>query len=646
MIDISIIIVNYNVRYFIEQCIHSVYRASDGLNIEVIVVDNNSVDNSVPVIKEKFPDVKLIENKKNVGFAKANNQAIKIAKGKYILLLNPDTLVEEDTLRVSYKYMEKHADTGTLGVKLIDGNGEFLPESKRSLPTLASSFYRFVGLSKLFPKSKVFNSYNLGNLDENETNEVDVLCGAFMFIRASIIKEVGYLDEAFFMYGEDIDYSYRIQKAGYKVIYLPETKIIHFKGESTKKSSLKYHNIFYKAMAIFAKKHYGGKRFNPILWFINISVVLLATTSYIKRKLSDIILPILDIFTIVSVMYLIESFWANYHFKNPGYYDTNITILWYLLYGIIISLNIYLYGGYKNKWVSNSIKGLGLGTIIILIIYALLPENIRFSRAVILMGMIANFIALFLLRILLRSIFPSIFTKYETEKNILFVGSKQEVDRAKRIMNINGIVYKDVGTLTPETSKSNGNADDDTMYGLEKIDAVLKTLNVDEIIFCTGHLEISKVIGYMEKFRSNVKIKILPKESLSIIGSSGRNSQGEFYDLDQKYKLENKNLLRAKYIVDFITALTLLILFPLVWIFIKKIKFGDIISVLTSNKTWVSYIQDDDKLDNLPKLKKGIFTPNFNGKPENLSQDEKSQINANYAKNFSIWNDLENIFTK
>ncbi|HEB61744.1 MAG TPA: glycosyltransferase family 2 protein, partial [Bacteroidetes bacterium] len=255
--DVSIIIVNYNVRYFLEQCLISVYKSVKNLNVEIFVVDNDSVDNSVEVVKNKFPDVKLIDNKQNLGFAKANNQALKIAKGKYVLLLNPDTLVEEDTLIKSFEYMENNPDTGALGVKLIDGEGEFLPESKRGFPTLSSSFYRLTGLSKLFPKSRTFNQYNLGFLDEDEISEVDVLSGAFMFIRRDILKNVGLLDEDFFMYGEDIDFSYRIKKAGYKVVYFPKTKIVHFKGESTKKSTLKYHNIFYKAMSIFAKKHYG-----------------------------------------------------------------------------------------------------------------------------------------------------------------------------------------------------------------------------------------------------------------------------------------------------------------------------------------------------------------------------------------------------
>jgi GT2 family glycosyltransferase len=377
MLDISVIIVNYNVRYFIEQCLTSVLKAKKDLNIEIIVVDNNSVDNSVAAIRKKFPTVNLIANKENVGFAKANNQAIKISKGKYFLLLNPDTLIEEDTLVKIYNFMEKNPDAGALGVKLIDGEGKFLPESKRSLPTLLTSLYRFVGLSKIFPKSKIFNKYNLGHLDDDKTYEVDVLCGAFMFIRCDILPSVGYLDEDFFMYGEDIDYSYRIKNAGYKIYYFHETTIIHFKGESTKKSSLKYHNIFYKAMAIFAKKHYGGKSINPLLWLINIAVFVLAFINYSKSILKKFLLPILDFIIFFIVLLLVQRFWASFHFNDPEYYDTKKSSIIYLGFAFIWLISIFFNDGYKRNRFSDSIRGLAIGSIIILVIYSLLPESYR-----------------------------------------------------------------------------------------------------------------------------------------------------------------------------------------------------------------------------------------------------------------------------
>ncbi|NTV84731.1 MAG: glycosyltransferase family 2 protein, partial [Bacteroidales bacterium] len=218
---LSVVIVNYNVIHFLEQCLSSVRRASENLEVEVFVVDNNSVDGSVKMVREKFPEVILIDNKDNTGFSKANNQAIRLSKGEYVLLLNPDTVVEDDTFSRIIAFMDAHPDAGGLGVKMIDGKGNFLPESKRGLPTPTVAFYKIFGLSAFFPKSKVFGKYHLGYLDENQTNPVDILSGAFMLLRKSVLDKIGLLDETFFMYGEDIDLSYRILKAGYQNYYFP-----------------------------------------------------------------------------------------------------------------------------------------------------------------------------------------------------------------------------------------------------------------------------------------------------------------------------------------------------------------------------------------------------------------------------------------
>lgn len=254
---LSIVIVNYNVKYFLEQCLLSVISSGSGLDMEIIVVDNNSSDDSVEYISSRFPNVKIIANKDNPGFSKANNQGIRIAKGEYILILNPDTVLGENVLKEACSFMDATPEAGAIGVKMINGYGEFLPESKRGLPTPWVSFCKICGLTKLFPKSRVFGKYHLKYLDENELHEVEILAGAFMMVRKSAFDKAGLFDEAFFMYGEDIDLSYRIVQAGYKNYYLP-VKIIHYKGESTKKGDMRYIKAFYQAMYIFFKKHYPG----------------------------------------------------------------------------------------------------------------------------------------------------------------------------------------------------------------------------------------------------------------------------------------------------------------------------------------------------------------------------------------------------
>jgi len=220
--DIGIVIVSYNVRHFLERCLQSIDNACKSpLKVEIWVVDNASVDGTARMVQEHFSHVHFIGNENNVGFSTANNQAIRQMDSKYVLLLNPDTIIEEDTLMKCFDFMEQHPVAGVMGVRMIDGAGKFLPESKRSVPNLWNSFCKLFFLSDMFPESRRFSGYNLGYLPEMETNKIEVLCGAFMFIRAETLTKVGLLDEDFFMYGEDIDLSYRILQGGYEVWYFP-----------------------------------------------------------------------------------------------------------------------------------------------------------------------------------------------------------------------------------------------------------------------------------------------------------------------------------------------------------------------------------------------------------------------------------------
>ena len=285
---LSIIIVNYNVKYFLEQCLCSVRAAISGLEAEVLVVDNHSSDGSVEYLCPRFPDVTFIENPDNPGFAKANNQAIRLSRGEYVLLLNPDTVIGEESLRSLCFFMDEHPKAGGIGVKMLDGHGAFLAESKRSFPSPWVSFCKIFGLSKLFPTSRLLARYSLPYLDREKRHEVEVLAGAFMFLRREALDKVGLLDEAFFMYGEDIDLSYRIVKGGYKNYYIPE-RILHYKGESTKQGDMKYIKAFYGAMLIFYRKYYphsGWLMGLPIRLAIGLKASLSATAGLLglKRK--------------------------------------------------------------------------------------------------------------------------------------------------------------------------------------------------------------------------------------------------------------------------------------------------------------------------------------------------------------------------
>lgn len=279
---LSVIIVNYNVKYYLEQCLEAVRRASQGLQIEVIVVDNLSTDGSIPYLRERFPEVTFIENKENVGFARANNQAIRMSAGKYVLLLNPDTIVAEHTLSDFIRFMDSHPEAGGAGAYMLRTDGTFAPESRRGLPTPFVAFCKMSGLAALLPQSRVFGRYYMRYLNENEVNEIEIISGACMLLRREALDKVGLLDEDFFMYGEDIDLSYRILKGGYKNYFLP-TRMLHYKGESTEKSSFRYTYTFYQAMRLFFRKHYAHYSFLVSLP-INVAIWVRSFMAYIGNQ--------------------------------------------------------------------------------------------------------------------------------------------------------------------------------------------------------------------------------------------------------------------------------------------------------------------------------------------------------------------------
>lgn len=280
---LSVVIVNYNVKYYLEQTLTSVFRAARNLELEVWVVDNASTDGSQEYIQSRFPEVHYLYNEENVGFSRANNQAIRLSTGEYVLLLNPDTIVGEDVLETGVRFLDEHPQAGALGVAMLKDEGGFAWESRRGVPTPFTSFCKMSGLCSLFPKSRTFGRYYMRYLDENQINEIEIISGAFNMIRRSVLDQVGLLDETFFMYGEDIDLSYRILLGGYKNYYLP-CPILHYKGESTQKSSYRYVHTFYNAMLIFFNKHFR-KNHLFLSSLIHLAVVLRGALDLLKNKM-------------------------------------------------------------------------------------------------------------------------------------------------------------------------------------------------------------------------------------------------------------------------------------------------------------------------------------------------------------------------
>lgn len=281
--DLSIVIVNYNTKDLLKQTIESVINNTKGIEYEIWVVDNSSKDGSVEMVQEEFKSVKLIASKENLGFPKGNNVAIKKANGRYILLLNSDTKVIGDTLQNCVAYMDKHKDIGALGCKVELSDGTLDHACKRGFPTPEASLYYFLKLNKFMKNKRKYGAYTASYLGENEVGEVDALTGAFMMIPRTVIDEVGMLDEEFFMYGEDIDWCYRIKEAGYKIVYYPKEKIIHYKGCSSKKKKAKTTYEFHRAMILFYRKHYNDKYNIFVKMLVYLGVALRMILSMIKN---------------------------------------------------------------------------------------------------------------------------------------------------------------------------------------------------------------------------------------------------------------------------------------------------------------------------------------------------------------------------
>ncbi len=646
MIKITVIIVNYNVAYFLEQCLHSVKKALQHVQGEVIVVDNNSVDGSVAMVQHKFPEFLMIANKQNTGFSFANNQALKIANGEYCLLLNPDTVVEEDTFKKVVDFMDQHADAGGLGVKMIDGKGNFLPESKRGLPTPSVAFYKIFGLSFLFPQSKLFGKYHLGYLDKEKTHEVEILSGAFMLMRKSVLDKVGLLDEAFFMYGEDIDLSYRIIKGGYKNYYFPDTSIIHYKGESTKKSSVNYVFVFYKAMVIFARKHFSDQNANLFSLLINIAIYLRAGAAIATRFIKRLLLPSIEAGAIFTALYFLVNYWEkNVKYIEGGSYPDALLSFIVPLYILIWLVAVWILGGYdKPIKLIKIIKGYGIGTALILVAYALIPEDLRFSRAIILLGAASAVGISMMLRFLLHSLKLDGYSLGNAQhKRFLIVGNYEESKRVAELLEKTSIVPSSILFLSVDEEWEKYT--DYFTGSLLQLEESIMIHQVDEIIFCAKDLSSQKIIELMSRLvQTNVDFKIAPPESLFLVGSNSIDSAGDLYviDINSIAKPENK---RNKRLFDIFASLLMLPLLPYLLLVVEQ-KSGlikNIFAVLFGLKSWVGYnaIQqlDEPILKPLPVIKKGVLSP-IDGIKIKTKSSNINKLNLLYSKDYTVWQDV------
>lgn len=636
---LSVIIVNYNVRYFLDQCLQSVWVAAEGIDTEVWVVDNNSVDGSVAMVKNKYPSVHLIANRDNPGFAKANNQALRLATGHYLLLLNPDTVVEPDTFRQCIDFMESHADCGGLGVKMINGEGVYLKESKRGFPTPMTSFFKISGLIHLFPHHKKIAAYYMGNLSDDETHEIDVLPGAYLMVRREALDRIGLLDETFFMYGEDIDFSWRIKQAGYKNYYLPSARIIHYKGESTRKGSMNYVYTFYNAMVIFTKKYFSGGNAKLFIFLIRLAIWGRAALALLRRVAARVAVPLLDFAAAYGGFIVIKNIWANHLASSINYYPPVYTYGVLPLYILVLMAAEWLYGGYEkpfNPW--RCIKGIGLGAVCLLVFYSLLDETQRYSRAVILVGSLWTIVSTLTIRGLLSLCGIKSYSLCRNQRQrLLIVGSQSEVERVQHLMTNLGLTPSFIGRVCATDTDE---VDNTFFLGtVSQLPELIRFYKINEVLFCGKDLSTHDIVSQMARLRtSGVQYKIVPDESDYIVGANAINSSEDIYSIELN-TINTPINRRNKRMFDFTSALILLLLSPIL-IWFQHNKGGYLhhcVNVLLGRYSWVGYYQDTNEQQGLPPLRPGVFTPA--DITPNIQAPYGAQLNMRYARNYKVSTD-------
>lgn len=517
--QLSIIIVNYNVRPFLENALVSLHKAMEGIEGEIFVVDNASDDGSVEMIQSKFPEVHLLLNAKNLGFAAANNLALYRAQGKYILLINPDTIVQEDTLHKMMDFFDKNPDVGLAGCKILNPDGTLQLACRRSFPTPWIAFTKIVGLSSLFPNTKMFGRYNLTYLNPNETYEVDAVSGSFMFLRREVYKKVGGLDEQFFMYGEDIDWCYRIQQTGWKIFYVHPTQIIHYKGESVKRSDVDELRLFYDAMHLFVKKHMSNQSLSHAI--LRIGIVLHSWLALAVKFSRPLPMVIADWLMVILSLGTAEYLYRGEFFRFPSYAYPALLIV---PSAVIVSA-MYFFGVYTLHRLAfmRSAAAVVAGYVVISALTFFFKEY-AFSRVLVVVSGAISFLALPGWRLAARILFQSLRPRKSLlGRRTLIVGTGNSglgVLRKLRSRVDNG--YSIVGFIDVSRARLGEKINGVEILGsIDNIGKVIREHKVTEVIFSTDMLSYMDILSVIGKSRErSVNFRLVPSSLEVVIGKT------------------------------------------------------------------------------------------------------------------------------
>jgi GT2 family glycosyltransferase len=675
--DLSIVIVNYNVKHFLEQCLMAIERARWNLKTEIFVVDNASVDGSPAMIKKKFPRVCLIENHKNLGFSKANNQALRLCQGRYILLLNPDTLIQEDTLLELTGFLKNRPKVGAVGCMLINPDGSFQTASRRSLPTPWVAFTRIVGLSRIFPRSPIFGRYNLTYIKPDRESEIDVLSGSLMMFRRDAIAGVNYFDEDYFMYGEDIDLCYRIKQAGWQIFYTPRTKAIHYKGESSKRSELSYLANFYSAMLIFINKHFPTRYSRPVKLLIAFGIVLRAWFAYLGRFFKTIAAPLIDLALIMISIFLGIKLWL------PLYQLSRFRVI-FPIYAVIWLTSLFLSGAYapKGKYhLKQMISGALLG-LLMNATFTYFFKQFAYSRVVILISFGLIVLGLGMWRVIYRVFGPySIKHPLSKLRRAIIVGSGKEGLRILKKLRKRPDLPFEICGFVDFDEKNVGKEIDGTevLASIENIREVIRVENVSDVIFSSDRISNEQILETIANARqSGASFRIVPHQLEYIVAKSAVEEIDSVPLIDFVGAYDPIDYM-VKRLIDFILALLVIIvtapLFLVNFLVGGRIIRRPFLSESGRERTVSRFNGGIPFMRNLPLFfavlngrisivgsdlaeaessgRRPFYKPGMTGlvqikikeRKKALSHDEKDYFNLYYLKNRSILTDLQILFS-
>jgi GT2 family glycosyltransferase/lipopolysaccharide/colanic/teichoic acid biosynthesis glycosyltransferase len=671
--DISVVIVNYNVKAFLEQCLMAIERARHNFNIEIYVVDNASVDGSQAMVRKKFPHVHLIENYGNLGFGKANNQALKKVRGEYVLILNPDTLIQEDTLIVLKEFLDAHKDVGAVGCKLINPDGSFQINSRRSLPTPWVAFTKIVGLGMIFPRSKLFGRYNVTYLDPNQESEVDILSGSLMMVRKCMFDKIGYFDEKYFMYGEDIDLCYRIKKSGSKIYYVPKTKAIHYKGESTKKSEFSFISNFYSAMFIFIHKHFKSHYSIFLRLILIFGIYSRAFFAYFWRIVKKLASPLLDFLLIILSFSLAIKIWL------PHYPIERFRIV-FPIYTFIWFISVYLFGAYhsRGKYHLKPILWSSITGLLINATFAYFLKQFAYSRVVVLISFLLIVIFLSMWRIVYRIVGPVAKSGPLSKiRSAIIIGAGKEGKRILKQLRERPDMHYEVCGFVDFDPQSVGKEIDGTevLATIDNIRDVIRIDNINDVIFSSDRLTNAQILETIVRAQgSDVNFRIVPHQLEYIVAKSSVDEIDTVPLLDIRGFASPLDLLVKRIFNVIVSSVIIIISSPFLLInviiggtFEKKIIVGNA-GEPTSIKLFkggMGFLKSiplyfyvfSGRLSivgsEITEFKQGEYRPIYKAgltglvqikskeKKKALTQQEKDYYNLYYIKNQSIITDLQ-----